>query len=425
MRNPSVGISDISLYLPKPRLDLDLLVRERARVQPEVGDRLRKALATTGQRSFRFPQEWEDTATFAAQSAKELLVRNPRFDTRTLRYIAVGTESTLDHAKPVAAYVLGMLKKTAFPIPENLSTFQTQHACAAGTLALISVCSQILASGRPDQAGIVISSDVSRYRTFSTAEITQGAGAAAVLVESRPKLIEFDLSTVGHFSRDVDDFFRPLGQETAEVKGFYSIKCYHDALHKAFLDHCAQSGLSPEETLRLTDFFALHTPFRNMPEAGMVKLLSRYLHYDDETAREELKARGLYDGINPVANVGNIYTGSVLLSLAFLLASRYRILGKAVVGKRILLFSYGSGNTMVALGGRIAQGAPEVIEGWNLEGLVSRFEETDLAAYSSWIARSKNGRDPHVQSPDSVPDDSFFLNAVRQDGYREYAYKKS
>ena len=156
----------------------------------------------------------------------------------------------------------------------------------------------------------------------------------------------------------------------------------------------------------------------------MVKLLSRYLHYDEKRAKAELESKGLYDAINPVANVGNIYTGSVLLSLAFLLASRYRLLGKTMVGKRILLFSYGSGNTMVALGGRIAHDAPDVIQGWNLEEVVGRFENTDLSAYSSWILRSKNGRDPHVQSPDPVPGDSFFLNAVREDGYREYAYKK-
>jgi len=425
MNHLPVGISDISLFIPPLRIDLETLVTERAKSQPDIAKRLQKAVETTGQKAIRFPQEWEDTATFAAESAKKIILQNPRFDPKTLRYLAVGTESTLDHAKPVSSYVLGMLKKSAIPVPDNISTLQTQHACAAGTLALLSVCAQIGVTGRAEERGIVINSDISRYKTFSTAEITQGAGAAAVIAEAYPRLIELDLPTIGYHSQDVDDFFRPLGQETAEVKGYYSIKCYHDALMNAFLDHCSLTGKPPAQTLEETDLFALHSPFRNMPEAGMLNLFSRYLKFDEARAKEELAKKGFYDGINPISDIGNIYTGSLFLTLGFLLQRRYRDQGNKIVGKRVLLFSYGSGNTMIAIRGRICESAPDVIEKWNFEDVLSLCRKSDFTQYTEWIERSKNGREPHIQESDRVPRDTFYLHAVRKDGYREYAYKNS
>ena len=425
MNHIPVGIGDIAFFIPPLRIDLETLVTERVKTQPDIARRLQKAVETTGQKAIRFPQEWEDTATFAAEAAKRIILQSPSSDPQSLRYLAVGTESTLDHAKPVSSYVLGMLKKASIPIPDNISTFQTQHACAAGTLALLSVCAQIAATGRPEERGIVINSDTSRYKTFSTAEITQGAGAAAVIAEAYPRLIELDLRSVGYYSQDVDDFFRPLGQETAEVKGYYSIKCYHDALMNAFLDHCTLTGKPPAQVLEETDLFALHSPFRNMPEAGMLNLFSRYLKYNESRSKEELAKKGFYYGIDPISDIGNIYTGSLFLTLGFLLQRRYQEEGKNIVGKKVLLFSYGSGNTMVTLDGRICETAPQVIEKWNIDDVLNFCQKSGYTEYSDWIERSKNGREPHIQESDRVPQDTFFLHAVRKDGYREYAYKNS
>ena len=112
-------------------------------------------------------------------------------------------------------------------------------------MALLSVASMLQTSNLPGESGIVMASDIARYDTESTAEITQGAGAVAMLVENSPKLIDLDLSTVGYYSQDVDDFFRPLGSKTAKVKGRYSMDCYLESLEGAFLDHCRRAGPEP------------------------------------------------------------------------------------------------------------------------------------------------------------------------------------
>ncbi|TVQ19774.1 MAG: hydroxymethylglutaryl-CoA synthase, partial [Spirochaetaceae bacterium] len=346
MERKTTGISDIAIYLPHARIDLETLVQHRVEENPRLERHLERAMRTTGQRAIRFPQVWEDTATLAASAAHRLVTGNPDKDPANLRYLTVGTESGLDHSKPVSAFVEGMLQKAGVDVPERLSSFQVQHACAAGTLSLLSVSALLQASGRGEESGIVMCSDVARYDVRTTAEVTQGAGAIAMLVENDPDLVQIDLSTQGYCSTDVDDFFRPLGSKTAKVKGTYSMQCYRDTLESALQDHCERAGTTPREALEQTDLFILHTPFRNLPETAMTGLLANHLSLDAEEARDFLTQRGLYDAIDAVAEVGNIYTGSMYLGLAFQLYNQYKRIGADIVGKRILFASYGSGNTM-------------------------------------------------------------------------------
>ena len=417
-----VGISDIALFIPQPKIDLTELVVHRGRENQRLEKKLRRAIETTGQKSIRFPHYWEDSATIAAESVRRLFMQNPRLDADKVRYLVAGTETTLDHSKPMASYVQGMLQKSNIAISENISTFQLQHACAAGTLALLSVASMLEISGTEDECGIVISSDVARYKESTTAEITQGAGAAAIVTEKNAKLINLDLNHIGFSSQDVDDFFRPLGQETAEVKGYYSVQCYHHALQSSFEDYARRSGKDPGEVLCSSDYFVLHTPFRNMPEAGMLLLLHKYCGNTEHEAREILVEKGFYEGIDPISDIGNIYTGSLFLTLAYQLKRQYDKIGKDIVGKRIILGSYGSGNTMAIISGTIAADAPEVIESWNLDALLHQAAKASLGEYEEWIERTKNGKGPHITDRDKIPSGVYFLKSIREDGYREYSF---
>ncbi|TVR07026.1 MAG: hydroxymethylglutaryl-CoA synthase, partial [Spirochaetaceae bacterium] len=219
MKHTPVGISDLTLYVPNPVMELDSLIERRIAEEPKLERRLLRAIETTGQKSMRYPELWQDNATLSAQAAHTLLSRANRDSVSGLRYLAVGTETSVDHSKPIAAYVEGMLQGAGVPVPEQISTFQVQHACAGGTISMLSVGALLQVSGRSGESGVVICSDIARYDAPSTAEITQGAGAVAMLIETNPALIELDLQTQGYASRDVDDFFRPIGSVTAKVKG--------------------------------------------------------------------------------------------------------------------------------------------------------------------------------------------------------------
>ena len=161
-------------------------------------------------------------------------------------------------------------------------------------------------------------------------------------------MLALDLAPLGFSSADVDDFFRPLGSLTARVNGSYSMRCYWESLEAAFLDHCARAGRSPSRRCD-TDYFVLHTPFRNMPETAMEKLLERVLGYDAARARSFLAEKSFAAARRSPGGIGNIYTGSLTAALAFLLDDRYGALGEGIVGKTVLLASYGSGSTMVVV----------------------------------------------------------------------------
>ncbi len=419
----TVGISDMGIYVPPPEMDVEALIERRVQENPMLDRHLERAGRVTGQTAFRFPELWEDSATLAARSAYDLLARNPQLDMASLRHLIVGTETGVDHSKPVSAYVQGMLQKSGIKLPTSLSSFQTQHACAGGTFGLLSVAGLLAAGGAARDSGLVLSTDIARYDTKSTAEITQGAGAVALLVEAAPKLVELDIATLGFCSRDVDDFFRPLGSITARVNGSYSMKCYWESLQDAFLDYCVRAGQKPDETLLSTDYFILHTPFRRMPETALQKLFERVLGFDAARTKSFLEEKSFSAGVDPLGRIGNIYNGSLFAVLAFLLHERYQALGEGIVGKRLLFASYGSGNTMIVFAGRVAPEAPKVIARWGLDRVLDSARRAGFEEYEAWIASPAQPElYAELLSHAKPPSGAFVLNGIRKDGYREYSF---
>lgn len=424
MSETRVGIDDLSLYIPAPKVDLDRLVERRGKEEPKLERRLKRALETTGQEAIRFPEPWEDSATLAAQAAHSLLRRGrEKVDPQKLRYIAVGTETSVDMSKPIASYVEGMLQQSGDGVPTSISTFQIQHACAGGTISLLSVSALLQASGQPEETGVVICSDIARYETPSTAEVTQGAGAVAMRVATNPDLLEIDLTSQGYSSKDVDDFFRPLGSVTAKVKGGYSVQCYHEAFEEAFDDHCRRTNVSSDHCLRESDLFVLHVPFYKMAYAGLQKLAEKKLGLSEEEAVEFVDSKGFVGGIAPTTKIGNIYSGSAYMAMMFLLADEYKKHGDRIVGKKMLIASYGSGNTMTVISARVAENAPKVISQWDLDSVFSMARESSFDEYDRWVEQEGYTLEKVDIDHAAAPTGTFRLTGVREDGYRLYQYR--
>lgn len=421
-----VGISDIAIYLPKLKIDLESIIKKRAlESNGKTLERvLKRTLEKTGLLSMHFPEIWEDSVTMAAQAALKLVNRK-QFNLNALRYLVSGTETGVDHSKPLASYVSGILKKAGISIPQSISTFQTQHACAGGTVALMAISALLGFTNQEGESGIVMCSDIARYSKYTSAEMTQGAGAIAMLTETNPKLVELDLKTSGYSSKDVDDFFRPLGSDVAKVKGGFSIRCYMEAMDSALIDLAQRKKTTPENLLRSADMYALHVPYPKLPTDTIKFLLNKYLTSNDEEIEQTLQDKGFYEMTSPASRSGNIYTGSMFMSLAFLLKNRYDLYGDDIVGKKILMGSYGSGNTMVFMSGTVAPNAPEVIKNWDLDGIWEHNGST-IQDYEAWIA--SNGQTPEQYADgleskrSSLKPNTFFLDRIREDGYREYSY---
>jgi hydroxymethylglutaryl-CoA synthase len=419
---PPVGLHDLALALPRNRIDLAALARARVAEDPALERHLARALASTGQKMMRFPGPTEDTVTLAAEALRALFDARPDVDPAALRFLVLGTETAVDMSKSGTAYVQGLLQKAGYRVPNTLSSFQVQHACAGGALGLLTTAAFLQAAGREGDTAAVLTSDIARYKAPSTAEVTQGAGASALLVARNPDLLELDLAGAGFASHDVDDFFRPLGSTIAKVKGGFSLACYHEALAEAFEDHCRRVDADPGDELESLDAVYLHVPYALMPVSAMEKLLAKHRRLDAGAATAYLTQRGFFAGLDATAQVGNLYTGSLFLSLAFGLAERVPAWGGAVAGKKVLLASYGSGNTMAVFTGRMAPNAAQTVARWNLDAVLTDHLDPPMEVYQAWIDTVRTPENYAALLAASPPlPGRFALTGLREDGYREYS----
>lgn len=421
MNETGVGIGDIGIYVPSLQMNVNSLIEFRGRTQPQLNHLMTKAAKKTGQISFRFPSPWEDTATLAANAASEILERLSAGQQERIRYVLVGTETAVDFAKPVASYVHGMLKKAGYSLGSALSTYDTKHACAGGTFALLSTASNLRCSGANQERGLVISSDIARYEAPSTAEFTQGGGSAALIVEKNPRLMEINLGTQGVFSSDVDDFFRPLDSVTARVKGRYSMDCYQSALKAAFEDYCNRAEQSPSQCIDTVDYIALHVPFPAMPEIALRRLLNDSCEKNKTEIEHFMRRSGFIDAMYLCKFFGNLYTASLYIYLAALLHQEYHRIGDKIIGRRVLIASYGSGNTMIVFSGHICENAPKTISRWDIERWRGGSRNAGFNEYLAWLS-NPTGADA-LQNRFEAPDSKkglFYLKGLSESGYRIY-----
>ncbi|MCB9640355.1 MAG: hydroxymethylglutaryl-CoA synthase [Myxococcales bacterium] len=304
----------------------------------------------------------EDTVTLAAEAAWRLFEHNPEARER-IGLCIVGTESGVDAAKPVAIYVHRLLG-----LPANCRAFEIKHACYGATAALQMASSWV--QQHPKRLALVIASDIARYERGSAGEPTQGAGAVAMLVgkaDERDALLQ--LSPIsGAFANDVYDFWRPPYQSEALVKGKYSMNCYLEGLQGAYEDYCRQAGDEPTP-----DYLLYHVPFPAMARKAHRRMsdlrgLSDELYYEDLESRVE-------PALWANRKVGNVYSGSLYLALAGLCERK----GTRLIGRRLALFSYGSGSCSEYFTGRFGEGVHRYHR--HLQHLLDTRTEVDVDQY--------------------------------------------
>ncbi|BCR22093.1 hydroxymethylglutaryl-CoA synthase [Borrelia sp. HM] len=404
-----VGISDIRVFLPLNCLDLRVLLENSLYNSDENFFRkFNRAIEATLQKSFRFTNPHEDSVTMAS-SAVKLIFDNNDLKLDKMRVFLGGTETGVDYAKSISSYVYGALKLAGIDLKNNFLNFQTQHACAGSVLALHSAAS-ILSHLNNSEYGIVFSSDIAHYNNLTTAEITQGAGATAVLIEQNPKVVSINLSEFGVYTDNVDDFFRPLGSIEAKVKGRYSIECYNKAYEEALLNFAYKKNISIKDLFSKYRFI-LHVPFAKMPIDSMHYVLKKYYSEEESECNAYLESIDFYDSVEAVKGVGNLYTGSIFLSLMSYLKRVFA--KKDISGDKILFCSYGSGNIMVIYELTVEDGAQSVVKTWDIDKILSVKHD---ASYDEYIDFFENKIIPGES-------EGFYLKEIREDGYRIYGYR--
>src|SRR5262249_39197636 len=218
------------------------------------------------------------------------------------------------------------------------------------------------------------------------------------------------------------DFWRPLDRRAAIVDGRYSVDCYLDALSGAFGAYRAaeRPRLGPAEALsdRLARLL-YHTPFPKMAMKAHRRLVevdwraaperwARVAPRLDDAALEayrELAAPGL----DAVARVGNTYTASLYLCLAALLEAE----GSALAGRRIGLFSSGSGCCAEFCTGIVGEAVDTVADA-GVGRMLAERTFVDVEAYERLVGAGEAGGDPPAHFTGE------FVFAGLRDHRREY-----
>ncbi|KGE70098.1 hydroxymethylglutaryl-CoA synthase [Limosilactobacillus reuteri] len=306
-----IGIDKMAFATTNDYLDLVELAKERD-VDPNkftigIGQDLQAVVPPT-----------QDIVTLGATAAKKLLT--PELE-KNISTVIVATESGIDNSKASAIYIKHLLGLSDFT-----RTVEMKEACYSATAA-IQFAKGVVALN-PQETVLVIAADIARYGLNTPGEVTQGAGAVAMLISRNPHILTLEDTTVA-YSKDIMDFWRPLYATEALVDGKYSTNVYIEFFLQTFTRYQQLTGRE------LADFAALtfHMPFTKMGKKGLEGLLK---DRNDEVAqrlRTQLTASQLFS-----RQVGNLYTGSLYLSLMSLLQN-----SDLRAGSRIGLFSYGSG----------------------------------------------------------------------------------
>lgn len=326
-----VGIEAIALHCPEHYVELADLAKARG-VDP---DKYTKGL---GQIRMAVATPMEDTVTLAVNAALKAL-ENFDIDYSDIGTLVVGTESGVDHSKPVAVYV-----HEALGLRSNCHTYETKHACFGAMAAVFSAQDWIFCGRARGSKALIIASDIARYAVGDPGEPTQGAGAVAMVISDTPNLLHFDSEVSGCYTKHVMDFWRPLYSKTAFVDGRYSIECYLNALEGALADALDKATIPELYKLDQLQACIYHVPFTKMAakahhrhfeiDAGE-KIDSQSERFAD-VRKSFAEKTGPWLSLNAI--VGNIYTGSLFLSLIDLLRSN-----TSANLKQISMFSYGSG----------------------------------------------------------------------------------
>ena len=357
----TIGIDALALAVPAGYLELADLAEARG-VPPG------KFIDGLGVRRMAIAAAHEDPVALAANAARRQFERSGRLPSE-IGLCVVGTETAVDHSKPIAAYLHGLLA-----LPSRCRIYEAKHACFGGTAGLLTALDWIVAGramkgGRP-RVALVVCTDVARYGLHTPGEPTQGAGAVAMIVSERPRLLEIDVGVSGSFSRDVNDFWRPLDRKEAVVDGHHSVGCYLDALGGAF-----EAWRALDETREPIVRTCYHVPYGKMARKAHRYRLG--LDGIDEAAADASFEREVAPSLALPSLVGNVYTGSLYLALASLL----HLEAGQLEGQRIGLFSYGSGCTAEFFSGRVAAGAAQLVHALDLAGPLAGRRRLTVAEY--------------------------------------------
>jgi hydroxymethylglutaryl-CoA synthase len=359
----NIGVDHIAAYIPNQYLALEDLALAR-NVDPK------KFLIGLGNREMSIASASEDVVVLASNAGKQVL-EEADVDPGDVGLLIVGTESAIDRAKPTATHVHELLR-----IGNSCRVFDITHACAGATYGVLSAIDWL--QNEKNKYALVIASDIAYYGKGTPGEPTQGAGAVAILLSSKPRLVT--LNELGNYSKNVYDFWKPWDEKFPIVDGVYSSQCYLEAVNSCF----------KKQNIAQDAAFLYHTPYPKLIKHAHSNVISRLnLKLDGEQHFQE-KVAPFCDFSS---RIGNIYTGSLWLAMVNFLENCYAIQedpqknsDKAVASNSgCYLFSYGSGCGAVLMRGLLSREWFSMAKFFNINKMLDNRLRLTVEEYESLV----------------------------------------
>lgn len=442
----NVGIKALEVYFPGQYVNQEDL--EKA-----DGVSAGKYTIGLGQTNMCFVNDTEDIVSMDL-TVLHNLIEKYKLDVNQIGRLEVGTETLIDKSKSVKSFLMQLMGDNT-----DVEGIDTYNACYGGTAAVINAINWIQSDSWDGRDAIVVCGDIAIYDK-GAARPTGGAGTVAILIGPDAPLV-FD-PVRGSYLEHAYDFYKPdFASEYPYVDGHYSMACYVKAV-----DHCYRTyskkaiarGLSDSKTdtvgLDFFDYNAFHAPTCKL----VVKSYARLL-YNDYLANSELfpeldkeaflnipydqslvekaiekkfmalaKERSnerVQPSLNLPTNIGNTYTGSCWGCLSSLL---YYVGSDKLLGKRIGVFSYGSGLAATLLSLRVVGDISDITKVLDIQNRLdarikktpNEFEEAIALREKAYLKKSFTP----VGSTDYLPSGTYYLKNIDDKFRRTYGFKQ-
>ncbi len=275
----NVGIDSFGVHIPSRILNINQLLEYRIKDDLNLS-KMKGVCKGLGVEGMAVPEVYEDTITMATQAALES-IRNGKINPAKIKRIIGCTETSYDKSKPYTAQIHSLLG-----LPYDCLIKEEKHACLSGVLSVIEAV-EALHSGislRNDEKILLVFSDIAKYAALSPEEITQGAGAAALIMSRNPRVANYALTQKNHtklreqpifdagFGGNIPDFFRPDNSEIAHVYGSYSENSNYLTQLNSFRLF-KQNRLDELNGISDVDYFIFHTPFAKMARKNFSSIM--------------------------------------------------------------------------------------------------------------------------------------------------------
>jgi len=461
----AAGIDDIAIYIPRLYLDAGDFAKARG-LDPE---KLERGL---GIGQMAIVDTNQDPACLAANACLRVMQKNKLTPDKIGR-LYVATESSFDESKAMNSYVIGMLEQVyGQDTFGHCGGIECKFACVSGSYALYDNTNWIRAGEAEDKYALVVVSDIAKYDLGSSGEVTQGAGAVAMLLNDNPRLLSFDPKVTSTSIKNEYDFYRPFGKETPIVHGQYSNLLYLIQVKNALIDYkrkVKKTGLiklkDGETILDHVDYLNMHLPYSNMGKKALAYLvrhewrdLPRWKKIIEEIGMEEpipKDPRGTIESVLEdsefMANdhqftklftstemyaelyesklassliaskmIGNLYTASLYLGFRSSLEFEYQK-GVDLKGKRVGFCSYGSGASAMIFSGVIQPEYDQVVKDMNLEAELGPRTKLSLDEYEE-LHENKRTYEENIRSANKEFVIVDVKTSAESKGERHYAF---